>query len=322
MMKTTFISTVFNEEINILSFLESIVNQSILPNELIIVDGGSTDGTLSIIKQFSIEHKIKIIILQKKGNRSVGRNLAIENSRNNIILCSDAGCVLDKNWIKNITRPFIDKHVEVVAGYYRGKASNIFEQCEVPYVLVMPDKIAPANFLPATRSMAFRKKVWEDLGGFDEKLSHNEDYAFSKKLILYKKNITFVKSAIVEWIPPTNIFKFIKMIFRFALGDAEAGIIRVKVILIFLRYLILAILIVYLILYHSLFLFIWIMTCFIIYCIWSIYKNYRYVLGVQALIILPLLQGISDICVIAGTVLGSISLLKKILDKRTLSSII
>ena len=55
-MKSSFITTVFNEENNIEAFIDSVLNQTKSPDEIIIVDGGSTDKTLEILK--SIAKKI------------------------------------------------------------------------------------------------------------------------------------------------------------------------------------------------------------------------------------------------------------------------
>ena len=49
---TTLITTVLNEEETIGDFLKSLSSQTKLPDEIIIVDGGSTDKTLSIISNF------------------------------------------------------------------------------------------------------------------------------------------------------------------------------------------------------------------------------------------------------------------------------
>ena len=161
-MKISFITTIFNEELTIKKFLSSLIAQTKFPDEIIIVDGGSTDNTLLVVSQFAfpLSNK-KIKIIQKKGNRSVGRNEAIKNATGDIIVCTDAGNLLDRDWIKNITKPFLNKTIDVVAGYYKGKAKNIFQKCLIPYALVMPDKVEPDNFLPATRSIAFKKSIWK-----------------------------------------------------------------------------------------------------------------------------------------------------------------
>lgn len=319
-MKISFITTVFNEEKSIEKLLHSLLSQTKLPDEIIIVDGGSKDATVSRIKNHlpaNASHRqmqagesrikaarIKFKLLIKEGNRSVGRNEAIKKATGDIIACSDSGNILDKKWIENITKPFKDGNVDVVAGYYKSSAKNVFQKCLAPYVLVMPDKVDHDNFLPATRSVAFKKAIWKKAGGFDERFSHNEDYVFANKLKEIGTKIVFSKNAIVNWIPRKTFKEAFIMFFRFALGDAESGIWRTTVLLLLARYSIGLYLIFLSLLYKSYPPIIILALSFITYTIWSIKKNYKYVKSNEAIKILPLLQLTADISVLSGTIIG------------------
>lgn len=308
-MKLSFITTVFNEQETIIKFLESVFTQTKLPDEVIVVDGGSTDNTLSEISKFKFPQGKKvpqIKILFRKGNRSTGRNEAIRNAKGDIILSSDAGNVLDKHWIENVIKPFSGKKVDIVAGYYKGISKNIFQKSLIPYVLVMKDKINAEEFLPATRSMAFKKSIWKKAGGFDEKLSHNEDYAFANTLKKINAKIVFEKSAIVNWIPRKNLQEAFVMFFRFALGDIQSRIFRDKVKYIYLRYIFVFYLILLSLIERSIYLYGFIIFCFLLYIFWSIWKNYRYVQNPKAFFYLPLFQFTSDFAVLLGTAVGFI----------------
>ena len=305
-IKTSFIATVLNEEKTIETFLTSLFFQTQSFDEIIIVDGGSTDRTQSIISnfQFQISNKkvSKIKVFQKKGNRAVGRNFAIEKARNEIILCSDAGCVLDQRWAEELVSSW-SEDIDVVAGYYQGITHNIFQKCIIPYVLVMQDKVNPKKFLPATRSMLFSKNIWKKAGKFPEQFSHNEDYVFAKKLKYIRARIVLNKNALVGWSPPNSLKNLFIMFFRFAYGDVQAFIFRPKVIFLFFRYLFF-----FLLTNINMFFFYLIIM---IYGIWALEKNYRYVRHPLTIIYLPFLQVFSDIAVISGSVSGLISLLKR-----------
>ncbi len=312
-MKVSFVATVFNEQKTIGSFLKSVFWQSRIPDEIIIVDGGSRDRTVANIKSqiLNIKNKkIRLKLVVKKGNRAVGRNEAIKSAINEIILCSDAGCILDKNWVKNIIEPFNDPKVDIVAGYYKGKSSSVFEKSLIPYVLVMPDKVDVNNFLPATRSMAFKKFIWKKAGGFNERYSNNEDYVFAHKIKNLGANIFFEKRAIVNWIPRKNIKDVFKMFFRFALGDAESGILREKILLLFARYILAFYFLLLSFIERSVTPLYIIILGFFLYIIWSIKKNYKYIRDMKALFFLPLLQFVSDISVISGTIIGFLKTVK------------
>lgn len=313
-MKISFITTVFNEEKTISKFLESLISQSKLPHEIVIVDGGSSDATVTKVKKFTAKlkrKKIPFTILIKQGNRSVGRNEAIKHATGDIIVCSDAGNILDRDWIKNIVKPFKDSSVDVVAGYYKGLPKNIFQKCLVTYALVMPDKVDPDNFLPATRSVAFTKKIWKKVGRFDEQLSHNEDYVFANRLKEKKAKIVFAKDAIVYWLPRSTYKEAFVMFFRFALGDAEAGIWRSNVLLLFSRYFLGFYFLFLSLLYRSFVPLFILLVGFIFYIFWSVKKNERYVKEKKAFLILPLLQFTADAAVISGSLVGLVKRIRR-----------
>jgi glycosyltransferase involved in cell wall biosynthesis len=301
-MKISFITTIYNEEKTIEKLLESLDKQTKIPYEIMIVDGGSTDRTLEILAK----NNVRVIV--KRGNRSVGRNEAIKQATGDIIVCSDAGNVLDKDWIREIIKPFEDEHVSVIAGYYEGIAETVFQKCLIPYVLVMPDRINPQTFLPATRSIAFRRSVWERVDGFDERLSHNEDHAFAKKLQREKMHIVFQRDAVVYWMPRKTVKEAYVMFLRFAYGDAEARIFRPKVLVLFARYVIVVIMLILAIMMKSSLLLDLLFVLFLLYCVWSVKKNYKYVRDERAYFYLPLLQLTSDIAVLHGTISGLLHL--------------
>lgn len=309
-MKTSFVVTILNESETIESLLNSLASQTKIPNQILIVDGGSTDRTVFKIREFISKHKEvgkRIQLYQKPGNRSIGRNYGVEKATGEIILFSDAGCTLKNNWGEEIIMPFQDKETDVVSGYYEGKAKSDFQKALIPYVLVMPDKVNPDSFLPATRSMAIRKEVFEGLDGFDEKLSHNEDYAFAKKLEKQKKKIVFTKNAIVYWTPRNNLSQAFNMFYRFAKGDIQAGIVRPQVLFLFARYAIGINVLIAAFITQNQSLWYAIGVGLILYIIWSIQKNYNYVKKVSALFWLPVIQFTADVSVMLGSIVGLFS---------------
>ena len=294
-IETSLIITVLNEAKTIELLLESILLQTILPQEVVIVDGGSSDETMQLLTSFAHKHpQLSLIVDQKKGNRSVGRNWAAQLTKNKVLAVTDAGCQLHPNWLAELIAEYERSGSPVVAGYYSSKARTNFQKAVVPYVLVMPDRVNPETFLPATRSMLIEKDIFIQFGGFDETLADNEDYAFAKKLQTHKIKIAFTSKAIVYWKPTETIGSFYSMIFRFARGDVFAGIIRPKVITVFLRYLF--------------FFFVIVINKEIalllaaLYINWSIQKNKKYV--ATGWYYLPVLQIVSDIAVIFGSISG------------------
>src|SRR4030042_3810424 len=93
--------TVLNEENNISRLLKSLIYQNVNPDEIIIVDGGSKDKTIQIIRHFQKKDK-KIKLIVKNCTRSEGRNIACDIAKNEIIAMTDAGCIPKSNWLEEI----------------------------------------------------------------------------------------------------------------------------------------------------------------------------------------------------------------------------
>ena len=303
-MRVSLITTVLNEEKTIDVFLDSVAAQTKKPDEVIVVDGGSVDWTIDKLQRRGVSD-INLKIMSEPGaNRSQGRNAGVKIATGEIVAITDAGCVLDKDWLSEITKPFSDPKVEVVAGYYRGMAKTIFEKCVIPFVLVMPNEVDPNNFYPASRSMAIRKGTFWQVGGFPEEFSDNEDYVFAN--VLAKNNIKsfFAKGAIINWLPRSNLKSFWTMIYRFARGDSKAGLRRKKVATVFGRYLIFMILLGILITNWITQLLFSYLAIWFIYLLWAIGKNFQYIKDVRAIFLLPILQVTADLAVMAGTFAG------------------
>lgn len=304
--------TVLNEQATISRLLEALSQQTLSPFDVIIIDGGSTDKTLQILKQWQKKKlPFRLIVKQQAGNRSVGRNLALKLATTTYIACTDAGCIPEKTWLEELVKKQKQTKAKVVAGYYRGLAKTGFQEAQIPYVLVMPDQVDEQTFLPATRSVLFDRLWLLELGGFDQNLSDNEDYALAKKIEAIKKFsktpvLSFAKKAVVGWIPRETLRQFSWMIFRFARGDSRAGIFRPKVIALFVRYFIFLIWLLLVVSWQHWLLVASFVVISLLYLLWSVQKNYRY--AQKSWYWLPLLQICSDISVMLGTISGLVQI--------------
>lgn len=210
-MKVSLISTVLNEEKNIRTFLDSIIKQTRKPDEVIVVDGGSKDKTYEILKKYSKKHKW-IKIYKKIGfNISQGRNYAIKKSQGSIIFTSDSSTEFEKDWIKKILDGF-KENVDIVFGRWYIEPSNIVEKFLVSRTPNW-DKINPDKFIPSNRQVAFKRYVWEKVGGFPEHLKRADDNWFHLRAHSLGFKYYFVKNAKVSWILERNLRKMVKLAF-------------------------------------------------------------------------------------------------------------
>ena len=220
----TVIVTVWNEAAAIDSLLDSLLGGTRVPDEMVISDGGSTDGTWERLRERSAgEPRLRAI--QAKGNRSVGRNAAVRAASHAVIACTDAGVEVDSRWLERLAAPFEeDASVDVVAGFYEPAGRTAFERAAGVVSAPGLREIDLNRFLPSTRSIGFRRAAFDRAGGFDETLAHNEDTPFALALKRTGSRFAFAPDAIVRWRPRGDLRAFMHQHRRFGTGDGEARV--------------------------------------------------------------------------------------------------
>lgn len=235
MNNVTLITTTFNEADNVESFLVSYRAQTLHANEFIIVDGGSRDGTVEIVERFAAENKhlnIRLLVDRScsreftPGPIAKGRNVAIENASSEVIAATDAGCVLATGWLEEITRPFADPLVDVVAGWYEPFVEDEFQKVYAEVFLPKLNSLNREDFLPSSRSVAFKKSCWSRVGGYPVKTYTAEDTMYNMLLRKAKCRFVFAEKAVVYWRVPNSLAEVRKKHFHYGYGDGQYGLFR------------------------------------------------------------------------------------------------
>lgn len=222
--RVSIVATVRNERDSIAAFVESLLNQSHKPDEIIIVDGVSTDGTLEILKSYSASHGIRVI--SQPCNIAQGRNLGIAAAECSHIAVTDAGCHVDPDWLREMMNCFLDNpEVEVAAGNFHFETHTPFEEAVVKATF-QPDRgqTDQARYYPSSRSVAFTKAAWERAGGYPEWLYAAEDTLYSIRLRQVGCKFVFCRQAIVRWRPRETWRALAKQRFNYSRGNARVGI--------------------------------------------------------------------------------------------------
>lgn len=222
----TLVSTVLNEESSIVHFLDSISAQSRIPAQIVIVDGGSTDTTAVRIENWRTPAGCELKLLIERGaGISRGRNLAIENSNHETILVTDAGTELDPRWIERMSDSFSARGgVDVVSGFFHPTGTTWMQRLIAFTITPRLAEIAPADFLPSSRSIAFTKSAWRNAGGYPEWLDYCEDLVFDFALRDSGATFVFRPDADVSWAARPTLSGFMKQYYRYARGDGKAGL--------------------------------------------------------------------------------------------------
>lgn len=223
----SLVITTLNEEKSLQYLLDSIAQQILPPDEVVICDGGSRDATLDLLTTEAKKGRMNLRVLTKRGaNISQGRNTAISSAKGDIIACTDAGVRLDKDWLHAITLPLRaeNRQTMAVGGFFLPDPHNAFEVSMSAAVLPELREINPVNFLPSSRSVAFLKSAWERVGGYPEWLDYCEDLIFDFNLRECCGGFTFAPTAIVHFRPRGSIRSFFKQYYLYARGDGKANL--------------------------------------------------------------------------------------------------
>jgi SAM-dependent methyltransferase/glycosyltransferase involved in cell wall biosynthesis len=244
----SLVATVRNEERTARVWLESIASQTRLPDEVIVVDGGSSDNTVSVLEDARHRFPFELKVIRTPGsNIAEGKNLGIRNARHDVIVHTDFGCdIVDREWLEKLVAPFeIDPLLEVVAGWYESKARSLIGRTGAIELIPSLSDIEPRTFLPSTRSIAFTKDAAMKAGGYPEWLTLTaEDTYFALELKRVCAKWAFVPDAKVLWHAPERFRDVLQKARRWSSGDGEAGLFPDRYMQLFARGLRCAILII------------------------------------------------------------------------------
>lgn len=224
----SLICTVLNESQTIHKLLNSIAEQSRLPDEIVIVDGGSTDNTVALIQAFAERHGLPLQLIHAPGaNISRGRNLAIDAAAGPIVASTDAGVRLDDGWLDALCQPFeTNASAKVVSGFFVPDCTSTFEVAMGATVLPILADIDPLTFLPSSRSIAFLKSAWQQAGQYPEWLDFCEDLIFDFRLRDLTGPFLFAPTAVAYFRPRSSLRAFFKQYYQYARGDGKADLWR------------------------------------------------------------------------------------------------
>ena len=234
------IVTVLNERASIGRLLDSLAAQTVRPQQVVVCDGGSTDGTVDAIREAVTRYGSRLgdvdIIVQEGANISQGRNAAIALARGPVIAAVDAGVRLDERWLKHITAPWQDgggegdEPVLASAGFFVPDAQTVFEVAMAATVLPALEDVDPATFLPSSRSVAFLKSTWEAAGRYPEWLDYCEDLIFDFRVNALAgascSGFAWAPDATVHFRPRSTLRSYWKQYYHYARGDGKADLWR------------------------------------------------------------------------------------------------
>jgi len=224
-IKFSVVIPVRNEGESIYRFLCKIKDQTLKPEEVIVVENSSTDNTLSeiqrFIKDYGKEVNIKLIVSKEKG-LARDRNIGIKEATNEILILLDAGLEFGNDLFEMLLATFSEfPSADLITGIYETTNENkwgknfVWDWQNIDY----------SNYIPSSRCLLVKKSKVLSMGGYPEFLPYTgEDTLFA---IRYRKisNLWIINKRIkVLWHAPTNKKEAVKKAFLYGWGDGLIGL--------------------------------------------------------------------------------------------------
>lgn len=209
----TIVIPVKNEENYIARCLQAVLNQEHESFNVIVVDNGSTDNTVKIVKEFH-----DVTLLEKKdGTIASVRNYGASQSRSDFIAFLDGDCVPPSQWIKTGLALLIEKEASCVG--FTASAPNASENwvSRTWHILSSSsthDSSCYVNWL-SSFNLIVKRNCFEEINGFDESLETCEDYDLGRRLSGSSK-LWFSRELSIQHLGTVNSLKqfFLKELWR------------------------------------------------------------------------------------------------------------
>jgi len=163
--------------------------------EIIVVDNGSTDDTARILSTYSGELRV---VQERTRGPAAARNAGLRNATYDLLAMTDADCLVDPQWLRELVVPLHDDSVAMVGGRILAvQPSTAIERFGEE---IHDHEAAITRYVPPyviTMNWASRRSHLESIGYFDERFLRAEDVELSYRFTRAGLTFAYAPAAIV-----------------------------------------------------------------------------------------------------------------------------
>ncbi len=235
MIPCSLVTTCRNEMRSFARWKANMQAQTRFPDEVVIVDAFSDDGTWEALTDWAKEDS-RLKVLQEKGAAAHGRNVAIQNAKYDHVISTDMGVRLDNCFCEEMMRPFEDNpNIKLVIGSSYTDSSSIrsivaktekyITSAVVAKIIAKRKPGSDSKSLGGNRAAAYEKSIWEECGRLPEDLTfYADDSTLFRQFRQAGYPYAYAPKAKVYWGRPEKLKQFWKEAFNYGRGDGEAAI--------------------------------------------------------------------------------------------------
>ena len=204
----TAVIALYNGAAYIQRALESILQQSLMPSEIIVVDDGSTDNGSEIVREVAERRFPVRIIVKENGGQGSARNLGVKSSTGGLIAFLDQDDAWYPNHLEELVKPFLENSPRL------GWVYSDLDQVDIDWHMVchdflqtMPTQHPKRDIVACLRQDMFilpsasliSRVAFDAVGGFDERLSGYEDDDLFIRIFRKGYTNVFIDKALSAW---------------------------------------------------------------------------------------------------------------------------
>jgi glycosyltransferase involved in cell wall biosynthesis len=183
-----------DEERTIESLLRSLTLQTRPPDEIVLVDAGSRDGTFARVAAFSARLPVQVVAAGRV-YPGLARNVGVTAAKHDWLALTDGGVVPDASWLAGLAER-AGPDVDVVYGSYEPVCDSYFTECAA--IAYVSPRDASGTRGPSVASCLLRREAFNRAGGFPP-FRAAEDLIFFRRLSETPARVSVAPEAVVRW---------------------------------------------------------------------------------------------------------------------------
>lgn len=224
-IRISLITTCLNEMKHLERWLKALESQTRFPDELVLVDAGSRDGTWERLQEWARTAPFPTRLFQVPGaNISQGRNWAITRATRDHLVSTDLGCVPAPFWLEQLALAWeMSPELDGVFGPSMMSGSDPFRRAFATVAILRIAAMEAPEAIPSARCLGHTRGAWAKAGGYPEWLTRcGEDTFFGLQLRRNQAVLQFVPEAAVAWCIEASWIAIAKRFYDYGFGDGEA----------------------------------------------------------------------------------------------------
>jgi glycosyltransferase involved in cell wall biosynthesis len=231
-MSQPFVSVIipcFNEEKFIGTILGNLMAQDYPRDrmEVLVMDGGSTDRTLEIIRKVAVENPLIRVVPNEQRYVPFALNAGIKASRGEVIMIMGAHTFYPPDYVPVLVKYLFELNADNVGAFLNTRPGDDSNQAlAISKVLSSPFGIGNAKYRTGVQDICrvdtvpfgcYRREVFEKIGFFDEELLRNQDYEFNARLIKSGGSIYLIPFLTIDYFTRSSTRQLFRMHYQYGL---------------------------------------------------------------------------------------------------------